>query len=83
MPLNDKYSGYEDYIENTVEALNECSTIAHSLQRSTYNPEVVALTFSIQVLLDLLADASALALSNNANLREHEFKINEIVQYLN
>jgi hypothetical protein len=82
MPLNDKYSRYEDYIEDTVEALNECSTIVSTLQRSTYNPEVMALTFSIQVLIDLVADASALALSNNASLREHEFKINEIVQYL-
>lgn len=83
MPLNDKYSEYEDYIKGTVKILNECSTITHSLQGSTYNPEVMALTFSIQLLLDLLADASALALSNNVSLKEHEYKINEIVQYLN
>lgn len=82
MPLNDKYTGYENYIEDTVEALNACSTVVDSLQRSTYNPEMMALTYSIQVLIELVAEASALALSNNASLRQQDQAINEIVHYL-
>ena len=80
--MADKYTGYEEYIHETVTALNECSTIVGSLQHSTYNPEVMALTFSLQVLIELVADVSALALSNNASMREHNYRINEIVEYL-
>lgn len=82
MSLHDKYAGYEQYIDDTVNALNECSQTVDSLQRSTYNPEVMALTFSIQVLIELVAEASAIALANCANVKEEHRRINEIVQYL-
>lgn len=82
MSLKDKYAGYEDYIETTVELLNSCSTIVDSLQRSSYNPEMLAMTYSIQLLVELVAEFSALALNNHATLRQHDQIINEIIEYL-
>jgi uncharacterized protein YutE (UPF0331/DUF86 family) len=82
MELNDRYAGYEHYIEETVNSLNECSTVVNSLQKSTYNPEVVALTYSIQVLIELVADTAALSLNNNINTREQDEQITQIIEYL-
>jgi len=82
MPLDDKYLEYQNIILDTVEALNECSTVVNSLQKSTYNPEMMALTFSIQILIELVAETAALSLNNNINLREHSHSINDIIDYL-
>jgi hypothetical protein len=80
--LDERYNNYQDYIQETVDALNSASETNNSLQRSTYNPDVLALTYCLQILIDLVADNAAMSLTNYVAVQEEHHKVNEIINYL-